>query len=258
MSAPRTLRVTAMTHRGALRDGNEDSLVIGAFTVCAADQDDPVVVETSLSTPVLVAVADGMGGHAAGEVASAHTVRTLATTVPRDAAAVEAALRRVDTELLAMGEADPGLHGMGTTVAGALVTSEGWLRFGVGDSRVYRQHGGYLAQVSVDDSGPTGGLTQSLGGRGTGTELRIDTEQMPAAGRLLLCSDGLSDLVELEAMEALLAAPGGSVRVVKSLWAAAMNESGRDNITVALVELVGDPPPAPRAERATAGQGAPT
>jgi serine/threonine protein phosphatase PrpC len=199
-----------------------------------------------------------MGGHAAGEVASAHAVRALATAAPRDAAAIEAALRQVDSDLLAMGEVDPARYGMGTTVAGALVDGGGWLRFGAGDSRVYREHGGYLAQVSVDDSGPTGGLTQCLGGRARGIELRVDVEQMPAAGRLLLCSDGLSDLVELEAMEALLAAPGGSARAVKALWAAAMNESGRDNITIALVELVGDPAAAPRPERAGAGQGAPT
>ena len=64
-------------------------------------------------------------------------------------------------------------------------------------------------------------------------------DRFTAAGRLLLCSDGLSDLVSVETMEGLLNGPGGSVRAVKSLWAAAMNASGRDNITIALVEPCG-------------------
>jgi serine/threonine protein phosphatase PrpC len=233
----RAVRVTVLTHRGGVRDANEDAVVAGAFTACGVSFADPVTHELPLSAPVVVAVADGMGGHAAGEVASAHTVRTLAAASPRNAAEVEAVLERVDTELLAMGRADPGVAGMGTTVAGVLLTADGSTHFGVGDSRVYLESGGYLAQVSTDDRGPLGGLSQCLGGRTDGTALKTTVEPLAGADRLLLCSDGLSDLVDHETLERLLGVPGGPARVVKSLWAAAMNASGRDNITVALVDF---------------------
>lgn len=235
MTVP-AVRVTAMTHRGAVRDHNEDALVIGPFTACGITLPDPVTCELPLSSPLLVAIADGMGGHAAGALASAHTVRALAAASPQDPTAIEATLTRIDLELLAMPQTDPTITGLGTTVAGVLLTSDGGLLFGAGDSRVYLEHGGYLAQVSVDDRGPSGGLTQCLGGRTDGTPLRATLEPITTAGRLLLCSDGLSDLVDLETMEELLNKSDEPARIAKSLWAAAMNASGRDNITIALVE----------------------
>jgi PPM family protein phosphatase len=236
--AGQVVRITAMTHRGAVRQNNEDSLVVGAVTATGVSLPHPMVFETSLSSPTLVAVADGMGGHAAGELASAHAVRSLATASPQDQASIETALHQIDLDLLSMGRADPAIAGLGTTIAGVLLTADGGLVFGVGDSRVYLQHGGYLAQVSVDDRGPSGGLTSCLGGRTDGTPLRTTIAPLPKADRLLLCSDGLSDLVGLETIEELLDMPGSPPRIVKSLWAAAMNASGSDNITIALLESV--------------------
>jgi serine/threonine protein phosphatase PrpC len=232
------LRVTAMTHRGAVRENNEDALVVGPLTACGVSHVDPVVCEIPFSSPVLVAVADGMGGHAAGEVASAHAVRSLASTAPQTPADLEETLKRIDRELLAMAEADTTIAGLGTTIAGVLLTAEGNLHFGVGDSRLYAGSGGYLAQISVDDRGAGGGLTNCLGGRADGSPLRVAVEPLTAADRLLLCSDGLSDLTDLETMERLLNESDDPTRAVKSLWAAAMNASGRDNITIALVEFL--------------------
>jgi serine/threonine protein phosphatase PrpC len=234
------VRVTTLTHRGAVREANEDAVVVGSFTACGVSLPDAVTHEVPLSSPVVVAVADGMGGHAAGEVASAHAVRTLAFAAPQDETGVEAALVQIDTDLLAVGRSDPATAGLGTTVAGVLLTADGGTHFGVGDSRVYVESGGYLAQVSTDDRGPLGGLSRCLGGRADGTPLRTRAGRLAVADRLLLCSDGLSDLVGHETIEELLGGPGGPARVVKSLWAAAMNASGRDNITVVLVELPGD------------------
>lgn len=225
------LRVTAMTHNGAQRDHNEDALALGPLTICGVSQQDPVTVE--LPTPAVIAVADGMGGHAAGEQASAHTVRTLAATPDKDVAAT---LTQIDQDLLAMSRKDPAIAGLGTTVAGVLLTEDGGTYFTAGDSRVYGEHGGYLAQLSTDDRGPTGGLTQCLGGRTDASPLEVTVHPLPAADRLLLCSDGLSDLVDLETMEELLNSGEPPSRITKSLWAAAMNASGRDNITIALIE----------------------
>jgi serine/threonine protein phosphatase PrpC len=236
MTTTEALRVTVMTHRGAVRENNEDAVVVGPFTICGVSQQDPVVCELPLSAPTLIAVADGMGGHAAGALASSHTVRSLATAAPQDEADIEAGLQRIDLELLTMSKENPTIANLGTTVAGLLLTLEGGLRFGVGDSRVYVQYGGYLAQISVDDRGPTGGLTQCLGGRPKGSPLRATVEPLSNYDRILLCSDGLSDLVQTKTIEEILNKPQESTRKAKSLWATAMNASGRDNITVILIE----------------------
>lgn len=225
-------RVTVMTHNGAQRDHNEDAVAIGPLTICGLSQQDPATCE--VPTPAIIAVADGMGGHAAGELASAHTVRTLATAPPTD---IRDTLTRIDQELLAMSEKDPTITGLGTTVAGVVLTTTTATHFTAGDSRVYAEHGGYLAQLSTDDRGPTGGLTQCLGGRTDAAPLRVTVHPLPPADRLLLCTDGLSDLVPLETMEELLNRNEPPARITKSLWAAAMNAGGHDNITVALIDL---------------------
>jgi PPM family protein phosphatase len=229
------MRATVLTDRGKVREQNEDAVVIGPATIHGLSMRAPMVCELALTEPVLVAVADGMGGHAAGDVASAHTVRALATCPPTDPDGLLDALRRADDELLAMSAEDPLVFGLGTTVAGVLCTADGGVFFNVGDSRVYVEHGGYLTQVSTDDRGVTGGLTQCLGGRSYGAPLQVTLEELPAADRVLLCSDGLSDLVSREDMEELLAKAETPCHAVTSLWAAAMDASGRDNITIVLL-----------------------
>jgi PPM family protein phosphatase len=227
-----------MTHRGAVRENNEDALVIGPFTICGVTQQEPAVCELSLSSPVLIAVADGMGGHAAGELAAAHTVLSLAAAPPQNDGDVKDTLNRIDSELLTMARENPAAADLGTTIAGVLLTPAGGIHFGAGDSRIYAHSTGYLAQISTDDRGPCGGLTQCLGGRADGSPLRTTIEPLPTADRLLLCSDGVSDLIPLETMEDLLNTPGPPTRTTKSLWTTAMNASGRDNITVVLVDFM--------------------
>jgi serine/threonine protein phosphatase PrpC len=233
-------RVVAMTHRGAVRPTNEDSVVVGPFTASGVDMPTPVVIELPLTAPAVVAVADGMGGHAAGEIASAHVVAGLSRARlpdgPERAADLTRCLTELHDEVRGRAAAAPELTGMGTTVAGLVVAAAGVLWFGVGDSRVYREQGGFLTMVSTDDRAPGGGLTQCLGGAGDRPTPRVAALDGPLTGRLLVCTDGLSDLVALPDMEEVLARPGGSVRAVKALWVAAMNASGRDNVSIVLVE----------------------
>ncbi|MCX5208767.1 protein phosphatase 2C domain-containing protein [Kitasatospora sp. NBC_00240] len=240
--------VTAMTHRGAVRDGNEDAFVIGGLTAAGVDTLDPVVVRLLVEEPAVVAVADGLGGHNAGEIAAALTVRRLAEHA-RDAG-VDELLREINAELYALAEADPGCAGAGTTTVGLWLTPRRMSWFNVGDSRLYREDGGRLGQVSVDDSpvagrgGPgrtpevTNLVLQTLGGaqRFEPVHPHTGTERYVPGSRWLICSDGLSDLVDVAAMELILAENAGDdVRAVKALWVAAMNAGGRDNITALLV-----------------------
>jgi serine/threonine protein phosphatase PrpC len=142
----------------------------------------------------------------------------------------------------------PELAGMGTTVAGVSVRPSGLIVFNVGDSRVYRVEDGDLVQLSTDDTpGPkladgrtamvtTSQITQCLGGYDEmGIVPHVLAEPMAEARRYLICSDGLSDLLAREAIEARLQADDRAT--VKALFDAAMDLGGRDNISIILLDL---------------------
>jgi serine/threonine protein phosphatase PrpC len=245
------IRVTAMTHRGAVRQNNEDALVVGGFVASEVDLADPVTWQLDTTEPVVLAVADGLGGYGGGERAAAHAAHRLAAAGPglTGAAEVEAVLVAISEEIEKLA-AEPGLAGMGTTVAGLVLGPDGHRWFNVGDSRVYQENGGYLGQLSRDDSptalvdetrdgpaAPTTLITQYLGGPGADGRVRprLGTVADSAPARWLICSDGLSDLVDVGEMEQILRRETDEVRAVKALWVAAMNASGRDNISILLV-----------------------
>lgn len=150
--------VSALSHPGLLRDRNEDSLVVGPWTLCATVTENPQTLAFPLGTPLVVAVADGLGGHPGGEVASALVARQLAAVgaALSDEDAVRSALSTCNRAVYeaAGGDAGGELATMGTTVAGAVVQPDALLVFNVGDSRVFAASPDGLRQVSVDDSGP--------------------------------------------------------------------------------------------------------
>lgn len=249
------VEVTALTHRGAVRQRNQDALAIGALTAADIDLIDPVRVTLPLRVPVIAAVADGLGGHTAGEVAAALAVRRLAAGghLLTGADAVARLLREVNDDLYRLAAEDRARAGTGATVAGLVLTARETLWFNVGDARAYREDGGYLGQVSVDDSPPRAAdatgtatastvVTQSLGGAPVPTAVHPHVGCHPgtAPDRWLLCSDGLSDAVPIATMERLLR-DHDDLHGVRELWAAAMNAGGRDNISIALVRRT--PPP---------------
>jgi serine/threonine protein phosphatase PrpC len=247
--APSRLLATVLTHKGAERAGNEDAVVVGTRTFAGVSSHRPDVVAVPLDGSIVVAVADGLGGHAAGEVASRIAVERLATydatTAGKDD--LSSLLRDVSDEILAEGRQNRAQAGMGTTVVGLLVRAEDTTWFNVGDSRAYLLAGGYLAQLSVDDTPagalaepgesppPTSVVTQVLGDTQGAITPHVGIQPVGDDDAYLLCSDGLSDLVELEEMERLLRDADEDVTAVSSLWRAAMDAGGRDNITIVLV-----------------------
>lgn len=248
IAKPDQLAVTVLTHRGAVRDHNEDAVTVGALLAAGANTPTPVTVLTSVEAPVVVAVADGLGGHSAGEVASRHVALRLSSVDLSgvDVAAIAELISALDAEITTLGTASRDLNGMGTTVAGLVLTPDDTIWFNVGDSRVFREDGGYLGQLSADDS-PTGArtdgeavvtnvVTQTLGGGRQPVRPHVGIDSAERSGRWLICSDGLTDLVSLAEIEALLLkADGDDSLAVRALWAAAMNAGGHDNITIALV-----------------------
>ncbi|GLU47527.1 protein phosphatase [Nocardiopsis ansamitocini] len=224
-------------------------MVLGALTVAGAEMNAPAHCWLPIADPVILAVADGLGGHAAGEIASEHAVHRMAESGPQltGPEAVDLLLKHIDEEI----KEHAGLHaefsGMGTTVAGMLLTVDGNYWFNVGDSRTYRLQDSRLIQLSEDDSPAlppsedgrpvtTNFITQSLGGSGnTAMVPHVGEDPAPGPGAWLMCSDGLSDLVTLEEMEQIIAESSSDDAAVYNLWKAAMDASGRDNISIMLV-----------------------
>lgn len=225
------------TDRGRVRPFNEDSL---------------------LAYPPVFMVADGMGGHSAGDVASRLAVEEFTqlaghSTVTPDE--VHDCIGRVASRLrtaVAGGTA-------GTTVAGAAAVShEGaayWLVFNIGDSRVYRWAGGGLEQISVDhsvvqelvESGEIRPdqarehperhvITRAVG---TGSEPDPDYWMIPAApaDRMLICSDGLTSELDDAEIAALLSASPDPQEAAQALVTAALRAGGRDNVSAVVVDV---------------------
>ncbi len=252
MSPPPVVRLvaTVLTHPGAVRAVNEDTIALGD-RVISAPMTAPETVELEITRPLICLIADGMGGHAAGGVASRAVAERLTQQASRadGEAAVAGLLAEANELLYELMRARPGLRGMGTTVAGVVLAPAGSLVFNVGDSRVYRIEAGRLEQLSTDDTpgpkladGRTAALTshlitQTLGGayEPTPIEPHLLALSPLARERYLICSDGLSDLVPLGALEAGLGADDRAS--IAALFEAAIAAGGTDNISIVMLDL---------------------
>jgi PPM family protein phosphatase len=247
MDEPSHIEVTAFTHRGRVRARNEDSIVVAGW-VPEAVMAGPRRSRHALGEPLLFAVADGVGGHVGGEVASRHATMCLAGKKPSaQPDGMAAQLAGINAELYEAMQDDPSLAGMGTTVAGLVLCARRALWFNVGDSRVYLEHGGRIAQISVDDvpPGPRYGIiTQTLGGCHSffpisphiGEE-ELDEENSLSGSRWLLCSDGLTDMLDDDEIAHAFARDDEAA--VRALFDAAMAAGGSDNISIIVVSAGG-------------------
>jgi serine/threonine protein phosphatase PrpC len=247
------LRVVSVTHRGLTREGNEDCLVVGCEVTQESNSE--ILEQTiEIDQPVLCLVADGMGGHSCGEIASLYAgerLAALAATLPPRANAVGDAVETVNRELFDRMQAAAEYKGMGTTVAGILFFPQGCLCFNVGDSSVFRVQGAYLAKLSTDDvclSVRSGVLTQALGGAPDYLAVcpHVHEEKDHGGRSYLICSDGLTDMVALDDMEELLSEDPRET--VSKLLDAALANGGRDNVTIVFIQSMQEKtgvPPAP-------------
>src|ERR671934_2896875 len=115
----RYVAVSALSHDGLMRDHNEDSMVVGPWTLCAVSTPAPETIYLPVSDPVVVAVADGLGGHPGGEHASSLAVQWLARAAPNltDEPAVREAIQGCNKAIYAEAARRPERTAMGTTVA---------------------------------------------------------------------------------------------------------------------------------------------
>ena len=241
MTAAPLIDVTAFTHQGLVRENNQDSITVAGWV---SDIAMPGLRRSrhELDEPLICAVADGLGGHSAGEVASLYAVKQLAAhSCNEGEAGVAAVLAAINAELYQTMAAEPSFIGMGTTVVGLLLTSERVIWFNIGDSRLYRYGEGALRQISIDDiplGERTGIITQSLGGSFgfVAVAPHIGSDVLAVPSRWLLCSDGLTDMLADTEIARRMAA-GNDEEAAQELIQAALTAGGHDNISIIIVSV---------------------
>lgn len=231
---------------------NEPRLAVESIAGQRPYQEDSVLAQNLTDGRLLVAVADGMGGHAAGEVASALALETLVS-------ALEAGSELDDAFVMANATVhemakDPGKQGMGTTMVAALVEDGEYLIANVGDSRGYLMSGDGIRQLTDDHSfvaeavkrGQSeaeamatpwkDALTRSIG---TEPEVEVDLfGPFPVKGdtALLICSDGLYKTLSDDDLRQIYSQSGGPRGAAQSLVSAAYDSGSDDNISVVIAE----------------------
>ncbi len=239
------LEMAALTHKGRVRANNEDSLYF--------DLRDRVVI-----------VCDGMGGHAGGHIASEMGVEVVSNGLrqlkPSDwneeekvVEAMKHAIFGANDHILSRARVDPALGDMGTTICACAFMRDRVITANVGDSRIYRIANGAIEQISQDHSlvaeriraglrDPDSFEASLLGNivtRALGMEqitVDITVEDLVLGDIFLLCSDGLTDMIEDDELLAVVQAAGDLQQASVNLVELANLRGGIDNITAALVK----------------------
>jgi protein phosphatase len=270
--------VSAVSHPGHVRPNNEDQFFVTRLTrsleTMLTSLPGGDVPERADEVNYLMVVADGMGGHAAGEVASRLAIGALVSlilevpdwifkvdedTAPEIQRRARQAIQLVGSTLIERGRQDSALRGMGSTLTGARSYGRDLLIAHVGDSRAYLFRADRLQRLTRDhtyaqmlvDKGklPSSDatlsrmrhiLTNALGGSVERVEVDVDLVCLEDGDRLLLCSDGLTDCVDDEMIAATFSGEGPSSEACQRLLQLALDGGGRDNITV-LVAAFGIP-----------------
>ena len=265
--------LAAQSHQGLVRDRNEDHYLVvrmsRSLETILTNMSDGDLPRCSDETVYGMVVADGIGGMAAGEVASSVALLKLMEMVAqtpdwmmkmnqRENSAI--VMRRmvhrfqqIDDELREQGELNPSLHGMGTTLTVAATLGTRVFLGHIGDSRAYLLRGMKLHQLTKDhtlaqalidggiaeaNSSATRAmrhvLTAALGSTGERTDPDVQQLHLSEGDQLLLCTDGLSEMVSDETICTVLTEANSSASACQSLTDLALAAGGKDNVTVVL------------------------
>jgi PPM family protein phosphatase len=240
------MRIAAGFHTdvGRVRDGNEDSYIV----------DDRLA---------LFAVADGMGGHRGGEVASATAVEALRAAVA-SGRPIDAAVKAANTAVLERASHDPDLAGMGTTMTAVIAFAGTSLLIAhVGDSRAYLLRDGHLERRTEDhslveelvregrltpeqaESHPQRAIVTRALGVDEDVDVDVYTIDARAGDRIIVCSDGLTTMLREREVERLARSEDDPQRCAEKLVDAAVEAGGEDNVTVIVLDILEVDEPAP-------------
>lgn len=276
-----SIKTFGITDRGKVREANEDQFLIAELSKAMR------IWQTSLPEPKvqrgeerahLFLVADGMGGHHAGERASAiavaaiehFTLNTFRWFFSADSdgaqkvlAQFQSAVKEADAKIAEEAAGHPELKGMGTTVTMAFHLGAQVCLIHAGDSRAYLHRAGALHQLTRDHtliaellrkgsiredemaSHPMRHvITNVVGGPDVGVKVEARAFAVQAGDGVLLCSDGLTEMVTAEAILSVLEAEADAEAAARQLLALALAAGGRDNVTVVIARFEAATPPA--------------
>jgi PPM family protein phosphatase len=251
MSIVKGMRYFALTDLGLKRSRNEDAYA--------------VYEHGSGREAMLFVVADGIGGHACGDLASRLACRGIAKffdgfdaqwSAEGCAAQLGELIHSIDDSIRREGEKDPACEDMGTTLAMLLVTEGFGLAAHVGDSRIYRLRARKLEQITTDHTFVQEMIEEKVLSeeraahhplrhvltRSVGTPERLENVDISVfeifpGDRFLLCTDGLHDMLSFREIRSIIRRPSGPQAAAGQLLAAALKNGGRDNVTLIVVDL---------------------
>lgn len=247
------LEITAASNVGCLRRQNEDMILVGSHIL--RDDEYSTQVDLEEVDRYLVAVADGMGGHSRGDVASSdvlHNLQFFYHDIPVGLSAGEfnetmvGWLDFINNFVASKGRADEQFKGMGTTLVGLAYYGSDFFTLNCGDSRLYRFRQGVLTQLTTDHSlsnmmgteKHSSVITNCIGGGCNSSYIDIMriTDDLKEQDIYLVCSDGLSDMLSDQALQTLVANGADAV----ALCDAAIAAGGFDNVSCCVITVKGE------------------
>ncbi len=242
--------ITASSRVGCIRENNEDMILVADTFI--RNSKTSAHIDTTSCHRAILALADGMGGHNSGEVASSDVLHNLQfffgdmpaglSTCQFDETIVEW-LGSINHIIEAKGIDAPQYKGMGTTLVALAYYEEKFYWMNCGDSRIYRLRGGHLQQLSTDHSlsnlmglkEHSNIITNCIGGGCQNSYIDINefTADIQPGDVLMLCSDGLSDMIGDDVIERMLVQEADA----DALCQAAEDAGGRDNVSVAIATI---------------------
>lgn len=244
------LRITASSRKGQVRTNNEDMLLVGEQLIRNGRMSK--TFSTREADRFMLAVADGMGGHNSGEVASADTLSNLrfyftdlpvGLTTSTFNEVIYEWLASINNFLDAKGRCSEVYRNMGTTLVALAYYAGEFYWMNCGDSRLYRLHDGHLSQITTDhslntllgESQHSNYITNCIGGGCKNSYIDVVkcTDIVQPGDTFLLCSDGLSDMLPDDKIASLLKEGNEADAICQ----AADDAGGRDNITVIVIHI---------------------
>ena len=240
----------AFCSRPGARSHNEDALWCG-IVVHGEKWTSPGGWEFAASSPWALAVADGLGGYGNGAAASRYVIEAIARIPPDSKEGWESLIARLHLALKNPVNLDIDMPGGGTTLAALSSTTAGLLAVNVGDSRIYYVESGYLSQVSKDDSRcrrradvagmsleAGNSLSQAIGGPRHAKAPKVHFRSLPnKSARYLLCTDGVTDALPLDLIEADVCPPVTPIESANALAARIQMHGSDDNFSFIIVDV---------------------
>lgn len=257
-----TIHICGRSNAGRARLENQDCFLING--IIERSYAETKIMDSGMFLEqygLLCAVADGMGGHSGGAIASHMLLKHLAANVleignfhesVQAGEYIHELVANAHETIIRQGKINPSLADMGTTLVGVFIKKSYSLVFHVGDSRIYRFRGGYLNQLTTDHStenllwkatgrlpeGPKSGVIINSvgGGQGVKCYVEINSTTFTKGDVMLICSDGLTDMADIKRIEEILSQGCGIDEKSRLLITAANEAGGMDNITVLLID----------------------